>query len=240
MLAGGNRTIRIEAGDYVTDQLEFERNTLLILEPGVTLRDAGRLGWRDRLLNIRTENVRIVGFGARVIAERAHYTEHEWRHGVYIYGAQKVRIEGLESSSHGGDGFYVGGPPGSPSMDITISSCRAGNNRRQGLSITSGRRVRIIDCEFTNTQGTDPQFGIDIEPNDPVDYADDIVILRPLTRNNHGGGILIWLEGLRSSRIRAPTVDVTIIDHRSENDAIPFASSIPTGISQIIRYRAAM
>lgn len=237
LLAGGNRTILIPAGDYVTDQLEIESNTILILEPGVTLRDAGRLGWRDRLLNIRTENVRISGLGARVVADRADYSTDEWRHGVYIYGARRVLVEGLESSSHGGDGFYIGGPPGNPSTDVILKGCRADNNRRQGLSITSARRVRVVDCEFMNTRGTAPQFGIDIEPNDPIDYADDIVILRPMTRGNFGGGIMIYLNGLSSTRVRAHPVDITILEHRSEQDAVHLWTQVPPEVTRVIRYQ---
>jgi polygalacturonase len=233
LLAGGNRTIHVPAGDYVTDKLEFEANTSLVLEPGVTIRDAGRLGKLDRLLNIRTRNVRITGFGARVIANREDYREGEWRHGVYIYGASKVLIEGLESSSQGGDGFYIGGPAGKPSTDVQIRGCRADNNRRQGLSITSARRVQIVDCQFTRTNGTSPQFGIDLEPNADYDSLDHIVILRAQTASNAGGGIMIQL--IRLLPTSAP-VDVTIIDHSSEAERPHLFTRVPSGVGAVLRY----
>lgn len=234
LLAGGNRTIHVPAGDYVTGRLEFEPRTVLVLAPGVTIRDAGLLDTYDRLLNIETHDVQIIGLGARIVADRDLYTSGEWRHGVYIFGAERVRIEGLESSSHGGDGFYIGGPPGKASSDVTLVGCKADNNRRQGLSITSAQHVRVIDCEFTYTAGTAPQFGIDLEPNDPPDMLKDILILRPQTRNNLGGGIMIALKGL----VGGPTqpVDVTIIDHVSEQESPPLYTSVPPTLAVSLRY----
>jgi polygalacturonase len=40
LLGNGNRTIRIEAGDYVTGSLEIPSNTILKLDPGVIIRDS--------------------------------------------------------------------------------------------------------------------------------------------------------------------------------------------------------
>ncbi len=233
LLAGGNRTIHIPAGDYVTDQIELEANTVLELEPGVTIRDAGRLGRLDRLINIRAHDVRITGFGARIIADRASYQTEEWRHGVYIYGANRVLIEGLESSSHGGDGFYIGGPPEDPSTDVQIRGCLADNNRRQGLSITSARRVQIVDCEFRNTSGTAPEFGIDLEPNANYDLIDQIVILRARTTTNMGGGIMVHLR--RSDPTSVP-VEVTIIDHASSAERVRLRTHVPDGVAAVLRY----
>jgi hypothetical protein len=234
LLANGNRTIHVPAGDYVIDELEFAANTILVLEPGVTLRDAVRLGRMNRLLNIRTENVRIVAAGARIIADRRHYQTDEWRHGVYLFGAHNIVIEGLESSSHGGDGFYIGGPAGNPSTDIVLKGCKGSDNRRQGLSITSARRVRVVDCEFTATNGTAPQFGVDLEPNNPVDVLDEIVFVRLRTSANRGGGVMFWLHGLSDA---SEPVNVTVLDHHSERESPVVLVGRPANVDATIRYR---
>lgn len=236
LLAGGNRTIHVPPGDYVTGVLEFDSNTVLILEPGVTLRDAGQLGLGERLLNIRTEKVHIRGWGARVVASRASYTTGEQRHGVYIYGADHVLIEGLESSNHGGDGIYIGGPKSKPSTDVMLTGCRADNNRRQGLSITSARRVRVIDCEFINTSGTAPEYGIDLEPNYAVNVLDQITLLRPYTRGNRGGDIMINLHAQDSTSER---IDVSIIDHSADADPPQFYIYVREGVDATLRYSVA-
>jgi hypothetical protein len=232
-LGSGDRTVRVTAGDYLISRLEIPSNIILVLEPGVTLRDSGQLTEVDRLINIRGENVRIIGQGARVIADRADYTTGEQRHGVFIFGASNVDIAGLESSGHGGDGFYIGGPSGRPAMDVSITGCRADNNRRQGLSLVSGARIFVADCELTNTRGTPPQFGIDLEPNNSLDVLQDITILRPRTSGNTGGGIIVYLGGFGPGG-RASTI--TIVDHASSAERIDFQQSGTRPMLDRIRY----
>lgn len=233
LLAGGNRTIHVPAGDYVTHSLELESNTRLILDPGVTLRDAGRLAYGERLLNIKVDNVHIRALGARVLASRTSYSSGEQRHGVYVYGGHRVLIEGLESSGHGGDGFYIGGGRDDPSTDVMLSGCRSANNRRQGLSVTSARRVRVVDCEFLDTNGTAPEYGIDLEPNYPFDVLKDILIVRPYTRGNRGGDIMITLHALDAS---SEPADISIIDHASATVPADIHVYVAPHAAAIVRY----
>jgi hypothetical protein len=233
LLDGGNRTIEVCAGDYVISKLEFSANTALILAPGVVLRDAGRLAQQERLLNIRVDNVRIAGLGARVIARRSDYTSGEFRHGVNIFGAHHVLVEGLESTGHGGDGFYIGGPPNNPSTDVRLKGCLANDNRRQGLSITNARRVQVIDGEFVNTDGTAPEFGIDLEPNYPLDFMDELVFLRPRTGGNLGGGFMIHLNRLDST---SPAVDIILVDYVSEDEPVRLRVDAPAGVAAAVHY----
>ena len=43
----------------------------------------------------------------------------------------------------------------------------ADNNRRQGLSIVEADGVLVTDSIFSNTHGTRPSAGIDLEPDQP-------------------------------------------------------------------------
>jgi hypothetical protein len=237
LLGTGNRKIHIRSGDYVTGSLSIPSGTVLLLDPGVTIRDSGKLGPEDRLINIVGENnVYIRGPGARIIANRANYTTGEQRHGVFVYGSSNVIVEGLESTGHGGDGFYVGGPPNTPSENIVLAGCLASDNRRQGLSITSARRVYVVDCEFDQTNGTAPQFGVDLEPNLPTDFLNEIRLLRPHTLANVGGGIQILLDKLGPT---SPMVDVQIIEHSSEAEAPKFLAEGPSDVHAQIQYSSA-
>jgi hypothetical protein len=180
--------------------------------------------------------VRIVGAGARIIASRAAYTTGEQRHGVFIFGSSRVVIDGLESSSQGGDGFYVGGPSGYASTDIVLKRCSARDNRRQGLSITSARRVRVVDCVFGETAGTAPQYGVDLEPNHPTDVLDRIFIVRPTTRANVGGGIMVWLEKFDAT---TEPVAISVLDHESDEESPIFFKMQPVDVTGTIRYTGA-
>jgi hypothetical protein len=233
LLGDGNRTIYVPKGDYATGPLFIPGRTILILEPGTVIRDLGRLRDTDRVLTILSEDVQIHGLGSSVVADRGSYTSGEQRHGVFIYGAHRVLIDGLESTGHSGDGFYIGGRPGLPATDVMLKGVRSENDRRQGLSITSGRRIRVVDSEFSNTNGTAPEFGIDLEPNHPNDFLDDVILLRPNTRANLGGGIMIYLEHIDTSTY---PVSVTIVGHSSEQEQPHLETTVPYGPQITLKY----
>jgi hypothetical protein len=236
LLGDGNRTIHITAGDYVIGSLKIPGNTTLLLDPGVTLRDSGHLGPSDQLIRILQDNVSIKGAGARIIANRQDYTTGEQRHGVIVYGASNVVIDGIESSGHGGDGFYIGGPTNQPApQNVVLSHCLASNNRRQGLSITSGKQVIVADCTFQYTNGTAPQFGIDVEPNQPKGTLDHIVLLRPTTRANHNGGISLYLDHLNGTDT---TVDIQVLGHVSREEPSAFKPHGKAGPEWRLQYAA--
>jgi hypothetical protein len=236
LLGDGNRTIHIAPGDYVIGSLRIPGNTVLLLDRGVTLRDSGHLGLNERLLNIFEDNVVIRGPGARIIANRQDYTTGEQRHGIFIYGASNVVIDGVESSGHGGDGFYIGSPANKAAPhNVVLSHCLASNNRRQGLSITSGKEVLVADCTFQYTQGTAPQFGIDVEPNQAGEPLEHIVLLRPTTRGNHSGGIALYLDKLNGTNT---PVDIQVLGHVSRDEPRAFYPHGKSGPAWRLQYAA--
>ena len=83
-----------------------------------------------------------------------------------------MRIEGLTILDTGGDGILVTRSFQPNSLknyceNILIKNCRFSNNYRQGLSITSAKDLTILNCEFSETNGTLPEDGIDLEPDNP-------------------------------------------------------------------------
>jgi len=233
LLGQGNRTIRIAPGDYVTGKLTIPKNTILLLAPGVIIRDSGKLGPSDRLINIVAGNVYIRARGAKLLSDRRTYGGGEQRHGVFIYGASNVVIDGLQSDDNSGDGFYIGGPPDRPAENITLDNCVASGNRRQGLSIASARNVQVIDSLFENTRGTPPAYGIDLEPNNAHDWLDNIRIVRARTQANDGGGILIVGTALKSSPDR---VNVDIVNHISVGERHPYQTVSADRLAKRMQY----
>jgi hypothetical protein len=85
-----------------------------------------------------------------------------------------------------GDGFYVGGGEGAIILD-----CVADKNRRQGVSIVHGKKIRVHGCTFSDTSGTAPMAGIDVEP-DKVDRGVlGVVISHCKLIGNQGYGIIV-------------------------------------------------
>lgn len=236
LLGDGNRTIRIPAGDYLTGRLTIPENTVLLLDPGVILRDSGKLGPYDRLINILNDNVYIRGLGAEVVADRRSYQGGEQRHGVFIFGAANVVINGLSSDGNSGDGFYIGGPAGKPARHIVLENCKADDNRRDGLSITSGRDINVVNCVFSHSRGTAPQFGVDVEPNLPRDPLDGIRLIGVRTEDNYGGGISV---SFGPAYAPAGGVHIALIDHTSIDEGRPYFPFGTRKVSGSITYARA-
>jgi len=234
LLGNGNRTIHIPAGDYLTGQFSIPSNTALLLDSGVIFRNADTSG--AALITIDTANVYISGYGAKITGDRSAYPPNEQRYGMLIIGANNVVIDGLESSDNAGDGFYIGEYQGQPSQNIVLDDCLASNNRRQGLSIVSARNVYVVNCQFQYTQGAAPGFGIDLEPDQPTQFLDNIEILQPFTQANQGGGIAIYLGKLNANSY---PIDVEILDHLSTSESPPLATTGSQYVPGTIQYTAA-
>jgi hypothetical protein len=216
LLAGGNRTVVVPAGDYRVDHLRIESNTVLILAPGVVIRDAGRLSAGEALVEIAANDVRIFGPGARIVGTSSRYdTATGTRAGIAVRGARNVLIEGLESSGHDGSGFLIGDAVGVPAADVVLLGCLASDNSRSGLVITSARRVRISDCELGSTGAGAQDWGIELERGAPGGVLDDIVVARARTRADSSGGIMINLPDIGWA---AEPTTVAIVEHLSEQE----------------------
>lgn len=210
--AGG--TVHVPAGTYLIDavasvnmrsrmHLELASGARLVAMPN------GEKKYRVLCLH-EVSDVEISG-GA-IQGERAGHLGNagEWGHGIHIRGASRVTLRDMRIADCWGDGVCIGGAGpqrATPSEDIVIAGIVSTGNRRQGLSIGRSRNVRVYDSEFSNTSGTNPQYGIDIEPDKPGG-ASDIRIENCLVRNNRGGGIQVY----------ARVTNVTIKDCTIENN----------------------
>jgi polygalacturonase len=220
----GGGIVDVPAGDYLIDAL---RNPLLkggvLLHSGVHLRMAkgARLraiandAERSYILVLQdVSNVRISG--GEIIGDRDRHTGRggEWGHGIALRGASRTVIDGTRVSKCWGDGISIGsakvGGRTNLSTDIEIVRVSCFGNRRQGLTIGRSRGVYVHDSEFSDTAGTPPAAGIDIEPDGPQ-TASDVRIERCVMRRNRGPGIQIW-KLASDITIR----DCTIEDNRNE------------------------
>lgn len=234
LLAGGNRSVLIPAGEYVVEQLRVESSTVLMLAPGVVIRDAGRLPAGQALIEVAADNVRIIGPGARIVGAAAGYdTDVASRAGIAIRGARNVLIEGLESSGHDGSGFLIGDALGRPAADVTLIGCAANDNSHSGVAITSARRVRIVDCDLARTTAQTQRWGLYLDRDSPASVLDDIIGARIHTRASLNGGIMIDLPDI------GPAVEpttVTIVEHLSEQEPKALQAVLASEAPSEVRY----
>jgi parallel beta-helix repeat protein len=186
---------------YIIGPLFFPSNADVIVDANVVMEARQGFKLSDKLLNIvDVNNVRIRGAGSSVFQMRkADYRSGEYRHCLNIEGATAIFISGISCNNSGGDGVYIGSGSRGYSSDITIEDCIFDGNRRQGLSIVSGSNISIYRSRFSNTRGTKPSDGIDIEPNGPNDRLSAISLVDNLTFGNDGNGLAIDVRNLARS-----------------------------------------
>ena len=152
----------------------------------------------------KAENVIISGNGT-IWGDKMDHTgsDGEWGHGIYIAGSQNVTVINLSIKNCWGDCIYIG----SKSKNINICNCTLENGRRQGVSVTSAKGVRIEDCHISNVSGCKPGLGIDIEPNKDC-TVDDVTIKNVRIENCFGG---ISTGGHETARLGRVAIDNCVV-----------------------------
>lgn len=224
--ASNGQVLRVAAGNYNVNPISFPDNSQVALDSGVTITANAGYGPSDKMLTIKSQNVTIAGSGASGVIfqmRKGEYAaEHavdgsEYRHCLDIEGASNVKISGISCNQSGGDGLYIGAASvqGAPSQNVTISDCIFDRNFRQGFSLISGQHVFIYRSYFTNTSGTNPEAGIDVEPNNPSNMVADVHIEDSFTTGNAGPGVKLSIWKLTGA---SPAVGVTVLRHHSSSN----------------------
>lgn len=210
-------TVEVPAGTYLIDPQQAVRlrsRMHLQLAPDATLIAKATAAGRSYVLWVPlVEDVEISG--GRIVGERSRHlgSGGEWGHGIQIVGASRVTVRDMRIADCWGDGLYVGtrknaGGARTASNDVVIDGVVATGNRRQGLSIGGARNVWVRNSEFSNTAGTAPECGIDIEPDAP-DMATDVRIEHCRLHDNAAFGLQVF------RRTQGVTVaDCTIANNR--------------------------
>ena len=141
----------------------------------------------------------------------------QWGMGIGIRSSSNIKIINPIISNCWGDGIYIGQLKGVPSENIIVENGFLDFNRRNGISITSGKKISIINTIISNTYGIGPQCGIDIEPNTSQDEVQDVKIESLTTFNNFKYGIVISLTKLSSPKNKEISID--LLNHKDEKSS---------------------
>jgi hypothetical protein len=138
-------------------------------------------------------NTDVIIDGGKLVGDRDTHlgTTGEHGMGIAVYSGSHVNIIRTVIRNCWGDGIAVGSlslyGAHDPSRVILIKHVISDNNRRQALTIGHANGVTVDSSTFTNTNGTAPQDGIDIEPDS--DTAQNITIKHCEIAYNHGQGV---------------------------------------------------
>ena len=92
----------------------------------------------------------------------------------------------------GGDGIYV-----DQATNTTVRNVDLSANYRQGMSVIAANGLLVEDCLMRGTNGTNPQAGLDIEPNRPSDELVNLTFSRVSFFNNSGNQVDVFPTCLR-------------------------------------------
>jgi parallel beta-helix repeat protein len=143
--------------------------------------------------------------------------------GIAVHSSTNVVLGNCKTKNCWGDGIYVGEFGTSlPSQYIHINNCVSDNNRRQGMSIARGQDVYCYRSTFSNTNGTLPECGVDVESNSGTsDTLGNIVLSECTFIDNTSNGIRLDERNTTLSNIK-------VLNCNFINDDI-FISTAATG-----------
>ncbi|WP_321795586.1 hypothetical protein [Caballeronia sp. J97] len=165
--------------------------------------------------NVLVENAALDG-SKELNAARPELRENGHGMGFSIAGSTEVTLISPKTVGCWGDGIYIANSYNVDykySSGIRVVNHHANRCRRQGVSIISGRNIVFENPLWENIGGTQPEAGLDAEPNSNADILENIRIVNPTTRNCRYG-IIVWLEEIAGPMPKH--VDIGITNHRDE------------------------
>jgi len=230
VFARGGGIVYIPDGTYIIDpdvSVRLKSNVSMILAQNAILKaSSSEEDYYDIILILNATNVQVIG--GKIIGDRYIHagTTGEWGSGLSILGSTNVRIADISISDCWGDGIYIGsswdGTPNykSYSDNIVIENFNISNNRRQGICVISAKNLTIRNGEVSNSNGTRPEAGINLEPNNSNEFLQNILIENVITRDNSRIGILVSLPTYNGS---TNVLSIVINNHNDVGSPYPIS-----------------
>ncbi|WP_174492701.1 right-handed parallel beta-helix repeat-containing protein [Acinetobacter sp. Marseille-Q1623] len=216
-------TLSIPAGNYKIDALksiQVRNNTTINLSSNTVLNVIPNDQGSYRVFNINNiKNVKISG-GTLIGDKYTHLSKDgEWGMGIEIKDSQNISISNVKINKMWGDAIYIGTNGADSNYNIHLNNIKMDDNRRQGISIISVKKLRGYNLYANNTSGTNPASGIDIEPNNNKAVLQDIYLRNIYTSGNQGSGLHSYFGFYKGSK---KPIDITIQNHVDSNSKYGF------------------
>ncbi len=192
ILPTGEYLVGQDVNDIYQGGIELHGNTEFVFSEGAILEIDTNNKWNYCVISLDGDNI-IIRDGTIKGDRDTHVftprdtdgkTAHDEGHGICVWNtSNQVLVKNMIIHNLTGDGSLV-----LDANDVTFTDNTIYNNRRQGVSIVGGTRIKITDNEIHHISGTAPQFGIDIEGAGRLDK--DILIQDNYFHHNTGGDIV--------------------------------------------------
>jgi len=230
-VAGTGGTVLVPAGTYLVNTVASSDRGLVVagrmtlqLAQGAILKAIPNAARNSTILSVAGAS-QVTILGGTLQGDRSGHsgTEGEWGMGLSIQNSRQVTVRGMVARDCWGDGFYI-----SASAEVSLTEVLAQHNRRNGLSVTSCDGLTVRDSEFRESKGTEPEAGLDIEPN-PGETVRRVLITGCRFIDNAGSGLE---DGVPDSNLGRAFISDVVIDGNSftGNGRTPADGSIKTAI----------
>ena len=224
---GSNVYVPNMASDWIVTPITLPHsNQEILFQSGVVIaaKSGSFLGVEDALFSaVGQSNVKLTGYGAtfkmrKSDYQQAPYPSGEWRHGINLRDVSGVEIRGLTINDTGGDGVYLGTNTQTGfNSDVVIKDVVLNNNHRQGISVISVQNLLVDNAVIMNTNGTDPEAGIDFEVNFQTQRIMNVQIRNSIIQANDSYGILFaGYSDLQAGPITVDIENVTILGNKAD------------------------
>lgn len=177
--------------------LNLKSNSVIYFQSKSKLIKSASALKKYQLININNlDNVILINptlYGDRMVHKSK---DGEWGMGISIISSTNINIINSDIRNFWGDGIYISRLGTSNSNNILIDGGIIDNNRRNGISIINGNNINIKNLIVSNTNGTLPMAGIDIEPNSNSDNINNVVVANVKSINNAQTGFLLFFESM--------------------------------------------
>ena len=114
----------------------------------------------DYITALKTTGSNVAIYNLKIDGNRSGLTASQFK-GCFEIKSTNTSLYSCFGNNAMGDGIQID----SAASYVHVVSCGFDNCYRNGGSVTQANRVTFTDCTFTNTNGTSPQAGLDIEPD---------------------------------------------------------------------------
>ena len=147
-----------------------------------------------------TTNVTIRGCTFRMrredYANRSNYVFSQWRHALSLDSVTDLLIENSTFEGSGGDGIYISGGA-QPNTNVIVRNSLIKNSYRNGISVITANGLLVENSLIEGTKGSNPQCGVDLEPNHPSQSLNNVTFRDVLFYNNSLCGIAVSTYALQ-------------------------------------------
>ncbi|MCL5127811.1 right-handed parallel beta-helix repeat-containing protein [Algibacter sp. L4_22] len=259
-LPEGHYLIGKYGNDIYQAGIVLDSNMAFLLDENAIIEMAPNNKWNYCAIAVRGK-YNVVISGGTILGDRENheYTAresdgaiaHDEGHLICIEGeSESVTVENVTLGKANGDGILMVGSPKDDTeqklKDITVRRNNFSDNRRQGISLVGSSDVLIEDNEIHHTNGTSPQFGIDLEGAGRLNQ--NITIRQNYFHNNRGGDVVntdgenvlfednILTQGEDSQYIDGPIVYWKNADWTIRNNSITMRTVSVNNWNGIIMY----